>query len=154
MIKKRLNTQLAASGAEFIVLGKLLLNEIEAYKTYGNFEGYDIVAVNPINNKSCKIQIKSKNFKNDTSFYLNSEDKNSTDFYVFCQTNIYQYINKVATFREDFDPKFFIINSNIVKKFKKNDKKNSDYLLLSSIPEINSYKDNWGQIKKFLNYKL
>ena len=152
-MKKRLNTQLAASGAEFIVLGKLLLNEIEAYKTYVNFEGYDIVAVSPKNNKSCKIQIKSKNFKNSTSFYLNSDDKNATDFYIFCQTNIYEYINKVATFREDFEPKFFVINSNIVKKYKEKDNKNTDYLLLSSIPNIESYKDNWQQIKKFLNSK-
>ena len=65
MKKKRKDTKLASTGAEFIVMGRLLLNEIQTYKTYVNFEGYDLVSVNPQKNKSAKIQVKSKNFKND-----------------------------------------------------------------------------------------
>jgi hypothetical protein len=56
----RLNTQLESSGAEFLVLGCLLIEGISAYKTYQNFKGYDIVAVNPEKNKAAKIQVKSR----------------------------------------------------------------------------------------------
>lgn len=56
----RLNTQLESSGAEFLVLGNLLIEGISAYKTYQNFKGYDIVAVNPGKNSMAKIQVKSR----------------------------------------------------------------------------------------------
>ena len=101
MKKKRKDTKLVSTGAEFIVLGKLLLHEIQTYKTYVNFEGYDLVSVNPNKNKSAKIQVKSKNFVNDFSFYLNPVEKERPDFYVFCHTNVYHYVNNVAQLVED-----------------------------------------------------
>ena len=94
--KKRKDTKLVSTGAEFIVLGKLLLHEIQTYKTYVNFEGYDLVSVNPDKGKSAKIQVKSKNFVNDFSFYLNPVEKDQPNFYVFCHTSVYHYVNKVA----------------------------------------------------------
>ncbi len=56
----RKNTQLESSGAEFLVLGNLLIEGISAYKAYNNFKGYDIVAVNAEKNTSAKIQVKSR----------------------------------------------------------------------------------------------
>ena len=64
-------------------------------------EGYDLVSVNPNKNKSAKIQVKSKNFVNDFSFYLNPVEKERPDFYVFCHTNVYHYVNNVAKLVED-----------------------------------------------------
>ena len=87
MTNKRLDTKLFSNGAEFLVLSKLLLTNIQTYKAYVNFEGYDLVSVNPKKSLSAKIQVKSKNFKSDSTFYLNSDDKAKTDFYVFAQTN-------------------------------------------------------------------
>lgn len=49
----RLNTQLQATGAEFLVLGNLLIQGIQAYKAYTNNPGYDVIAVNPEQNISC-----------------------------------------------------------------------------------------------------
>lgn len=40
----RLDTRLEAEGAEFLVLGQLLLQRIASYKTYTNMPGYDLVA--------------------------------------------------------------------------------------------------------------
>ena len=37
------NTRLEATGAEFLVLGHLLVEGIEADKTYANMPGYDIL---------------------------------------------------------------------------------------------------------------
>ena len=150
---KKKDTKLVSTGAEFIVLGKLLLNEIQTYKTYVNFEGYDLVLVNPTINKSCKIQVKSKNFKNDSSFYLNSVEKNKPDFYVFCQTNTYKYVNKIAVLINDskLKPRFFVMDYDSVQRFKSTDKKGQDYIkIISSVPNFQSYEDNWKSIKDFL----
>ena len=150
---KKKDTKLVSTGAEFIVLGKLLLNEIQTYKTYVNFEGYDLVSVNPTINKSCKIQVKSKNLKNDSSFYLNSVEKNKPDFYVFCQTNTYKYVNKIAVLINDskLKPRFFVMDYDSVQRFKSTDKKGQDYIkIISSVPNFQSYEDNWKSIKDFL----
>jgi len=48
----RQDTKLEAEGAEFLVLGQLLLQRIPTYKTYTNMRGYDLVATNPETNKS------------------------------------------------------------------------------------------------------
>jgi len=42
----RQNTQLESAGAEFLVLGNLLIEGIPAFKSYTNMKGYDLVAVN------------------------------------------------------------------------------------------------------------
>lgn len=56
----RLDTRLEAEGAEFLVLGQLLLNKIAAYKTYTNMPGYDLVATHAEKNTSARIQVKSR----------------------------------------------------------------------------------------------
>ncbi|GHB13563.1 hypothetical protein [Modicisalibacter luteus] len=55
----RLKTHLKAEGAEFLVLGQLLLHRIPSYKTYTNMPGYDLVATHPENNTSARIQVKA-----------------------------------------------------------------------------------------------
>ena len=47
-IKKRTrkDTKLESERAEFLVLGRLLLEKITAFKTYTNFPGYDLIAPN------------------------------------------------------------------------------------------------------------
>lgn len=49
---KRQNTKLESEGAEFLVLANLLIGGIESYKTYINYPGYDLVAINPQSKKS------------------------------------------------------------------------------------------------------
>lgn len=39
----RLDTSLESSGAEFLVLGHLLVEGIQAFKAYTNFPGYDLI---------------------------------------------------------------------------------------------------------------
>ena len=41
----RLDTSLEATGAEFLVLGELLIEGIVAYKTYTRHLGFKIIAV-------------------------------------------------------------------------------------------------------------
>ena len=51
----RLNTRLESEGAEFLVLGNLLIEGILSYKAYHNFKSYDLVAVNPGTKKANKM---------------------------------------------------------------------------------------------------
>jgi len=56
----RLDIRLEAAGAEFLVLGRLLLEGVQSFKAYTNFPGYDIIAASPEHNASCQIQVKSR----------------------------------------------------------------------------------------------
>jgi len=62
MAKKRTrkDTKLESEGAEFLVLGRLLLEKITGFKAYTNFPGYDLIATNAEKNTSARIQVKSR----------------------------------------------------------------------------------------------
>jgi len=155
---KRLDTKLFSNGAEFLVMAKLLLTNIQTYKSYVNFEGYDLVCVNPIKNISAKIQIKSKNFLNDTSFYLNSDDKAKPDFYVFVQTNSIKKEKEKYILISDNkkEPMLYVLDLKTVETLRKQDKKGTYYLSISEtqFTERDLYLNNWNMIKKFLGMEL
>ena len=93
-------------------------------------------------------------FVNDFSFYLNPVEKERPDFYVFCHTNVYHYVNNVAQLVDDksYKARFFVMDYKNVQKYKSTDKKGSDYLKLkSSVPNYESFEENWKLIKDFLN---
>ena len=155
--RKRLDTKLFSNGAEFLVLGKLLLTNIQTYKTYVNFEGYDLVCVNPKENLTAKIQVKSKNFKNDSGFYLNSPDKEDPDFYIFAQTNSIKKIKEKYHLVSDDEkaPMLYVMNLETVKKYKKIDKTGTNWISLSvDVPNLDNYLNNWNQIKDFLKMEI
>jgi hypothetical protein len=56
----RRDTKLESEGAEFLVLGLLLVERIDAMKAYTRFPGYDLLAFNPARDKVCRIQVKSR----------------------------------------------------------------------------------------------
>ena len=68
---KKQDTKLESEGAEFLVLGLLLIEGIASYKAYINFPGYDLTAVNPETKRVARIQVKSRWATDyDTSFPL------------------------------------------------------------------------------------
>lgn len=148
-MNKRFNTKLFSEGAEFLVLSKLLLARIETYKVYENQEGYDLISINAKKNLSAKIQVKSKNFKNDSSFYLNKDSKIKSDFYVLAQTNSLTRDYKVIPDNES-SPNLFVLDLKTVNMYKRIDKKGTPYLLLNSLPDKDKYLDDWNKIREFL----
>ena len=132
---KKLDTTLFSSGAEFLVLSKLLSARIESYKAYEKQEGYDLLSVNVNKKLSATIQVKSKNFVNDSSFYLNKDDKTKSDFYVFAQTNSIKKVNGKNVLVPDDEalPKLYVMDLKTVEAHKKIDKRGTPYLLLSII---------------------
>jgi hypothetical protein len=57
---RRQDTKLEAEGAEFLVLGMLLIEGLQCFKAYTNFAGYDLVALDPGTGRSARIQVKSR----------------------------------------------------------------------------------------------
>src|SRR5690349_9922279 len=81
----RLDSKLEAQGAEFLVLGSLLIAGIVAHKTYTNTPGYDLIASSAARGTSCRIQVKSRWATDfDGGFLLKNLD---SDFVVFVALN-------------------------------------------------------------------
>ena len=81
---KRMDTKLESEGAEFLVLGNLLIQGIPTYKTYTNMPGYDLVATSPEKNSSVRIQVKSRYQTNWDGFIINNM---AADFVVLVTLN-------------------------------------------------------------------
>ena len=86
MAKKRTrrDTKLESEGAEFLVLGRLLLEKISAFKIYTNFPEYDLIATNAEKNISARIQVKSRYQTNWDGFIIKNFD---CEFVVFVALN-------------------------------------------------------------------
>ena len=81
----RRSTRLEAEGAEFLVLGNLLIHGIPAYKTYTNMPGYDVIAVNPGKSPAtARISVKSRWDTGATGFLIRNYD---CDFVVVAKLN-------------------------------------------------------------------
>ena len=62
------STRLESEGAEFLVLGHLLINGVATYKTYTNMPGYDLVATNPEHNTSARIKSRADGHEKPEAF--------------------------------------------------------------------------------------
>ena len=151
MKTKKQDTKLESEGAEFLVLGLLLIEGVSTYKAYINFPGYDLTAVNPDTKKVARIQVKSRWATDyDSSFPLKNLD---CDFVVHVALNRgYRFGKKNSTKDNGIQqPNFYIFPVNILKKHRSNDgwKKVS----IKKVNNLKLYKDNWTLIKKFLQRK-
>ena len=81
---KRLDTKLETEAAEFLVLGRLLLERIVAFKAYVNFPGYDLIAANADRARTARVQVKSRYRTDWDDFIINNYD---CDFVVFVALN-------------------------------------------------------------------
>jgi hypothetical protein len=138
----RQDTQLQAAGAEFLVLGHLLIEGIPAFKSYTNMKGYDLVVVNPENNRSARIQVKSRWKTKAEGFIINNFD---CDFVVIALLNRGSKDGKADT----RPPEFFILPVDVAKALPRT--KDWGKVSFSKFPELHSYRDSWSQIRSFLD---
>lgn len=143
---KRLDTKLESLGAEFLVLGSLLIEGISAYKSYQNFPGYDLVAVNPEKNISTKIQVKSRYRTDWDGFIINKFD---CDFVIFVALNRgYKKAKKTGdTGLKSVE--FFIFPISYVERIKDADNAWGKITKRRMI-NYSDYLGRWDLIKKFL----
>lgn len=144
--RTRKDTKLESEGAEFLVLGRLLLEKITAFKTYTNFPGYDLIATSADNNTSARIQVKSRYQTNWDGFIINNFD---CEFVVFVTLN-----RGYSKLRKNGDtgikePEFYILPISYVMEVRDPD---NDWgkIVKSRLIDLDKYQDQWGLIQGFL----
>jgi len=144
--KKRLNTKLESDAAEFLVLGRLLLERVPTYKAYVNYPGYDLTATNPEKNTSARIQVKSRYRTDWDGFIINNFE---CDFVVFVALNRGFAHTKKSGEKGIKEPEFYVLPVSYVKNMR--DSKNKwGKIVRNRLVGIDQYKDEWNQIKIFL----
>jgi hypothetical protein len=147
----RQNTRLESEGAEFLVLANLLVEGIDAYKSYRYMPSYDLVAVLPEKNSTARIQVKSRWASDATGYLIKNFD---CEFVVFAKLNRgfrYKYHLDPRRWSEGRkQPECYVFPSKIVKQHR--DKKSKwGRVVLKRIPNYQDYKERWDLIRTFLN---
>lgn len=143
---KRRDTRLEAEGAEFLVVGWLLVNGIEAHKTYSKMPGYDLIAVNAEGNKSSRIQVKSRFQTGVGHFIINNFD---SDFVVIALLNRGYAKPRKNGDAGIKDPEMYVVPTKVVQAAQ--DPTDSWHKVsFSKIPNFSSYLNNWEFIRMAL----
>ncbi len=147
----RQNTRLESEGAEFLVLGNLLVEGIDAYKSYRYMQGYDVVAVLPDKQSIAKIQVKSRWASDANGFLIRNYD---CDFVVFVALNRgFRYKNRLNRKKWNegrSQPECYVFPTQLVRRHR--DKKSKwGRVVPRHIPSYKDYKENWELIRAFLN---
>lgn len=144
MAMKRLDTTIESEGAEFLVLGQLLIAGIPSYKAYTRNTGYDLIAVNPPENTSARLEVKSR-WASDAHWNMGMKEEGATDFYVFVRLNRgNRYRQRTST---PSRPQFFVIPTAIADALPKT---GWGQARLKHLPDLESYEDRWDLIESFL----
>lgn len=146
---RKLDSKLESEGAEFLVLGHLLIEGIPAYKAYVRSPGYDLVATWPETNRSARIQVKSRWATDyDGGFLVKNFD---FDFLVFVELNRgYRYSKKSLTENGRCDPRFFVLTQEATRGAIYS-KSNWSKAFLKLIDGVETYQNAWGLIRNFLH---
>lgn len=145
---KRQDTKLEANGAEFLVLGQLLIRGMQAYKSYLNNKGYDLITVNPEKKTQAKIEVKSRYHTNMKSFPIKNFE---SDFVVFCSLNRGSKKIMATSILGIKEPEYYIFPTILCKNHAKG--RTWKKFHLSDVNNFEQYKNNWDLIFKFLNKK-
>lgn len=146
-MSKRKNTKLETEGAEFLVLGHLLLNRISAFKAYVNFPGYDLIAADAENNTSARIQVKSRYQTNWDGFIIKNFE---CDFVVLVTLNKGFPKPKKNGDTGIREPEFFVMPVSYVLEVRDPDNKWGK-ITKNRLRGIEEYKDKWNFISEFLS---
>jgi hypothetical protein len=136
----RRDTRLESQGAEFLVLGQLLIEGIPAYKAYVNMPGYDVLALNPSAVPGCtaRVSVKSRWRAKASGILI---DNFASDFVVIVM------LNKGTA--NALPVQYFVIPTDHLAKLKRSASPWGK-LAFSSIPNLGDYADGWERIKAFL----
>jgi hypothetical protein len=144
-----------SEGAEFLVLGELLIRGIHATKSYTGFTGWDVLAANPRTGKTARIQVKARLATDfDGGFPIKNVD---SDFVVLVALNRgyrYKFKNRKESGVKPVE--YFVIPIASVKKAIKQGR------TWGSMPKVHlqhldtnkeELQDNWKSIQKFLGVR-
>jgi len=144
----RQNTQLESEGAEFLVLGQLLIEGVPSYKAYTRNRGYDLVATNPEKNRSARIQVKSRWATDFDGGYI-IKNTDHCDFVVFVALNRgYRFRKKHLHETGKKDPIYYVFPVDLVRKTART---SWGKTFLKQVPNFQAYEHNWRLIMEFLS---
>ena len=139
---RRRDTRLESEGAEFLVLGELLIRGIPAYKTYRNMPGYDLVALDPDRDRSAHISVKSRWVTDATGFIIKNFN---CDFVVVAKLNRGTKKDRGKI----MPPEFFVLPIETLKNVPRS--KGWNRIRFGSVPYFKSYLGRWDLIRTFLS---
>lgn len=137
---KRLNTRMPAQGAEFLVLGHVLMHDIECYKAYTNFPGYDLMATNPYTGKVARISVKSRWSQNKRGRF--EVDNLGCDFVVHVALNRAKRKRGITYDDTPELPEYYIFPVQVIEQVITA----SDKVNISNIKNCSKYRDAWHLI--------
>jgi hypothetical protein len=149
MASPRQNTKSEAEGAEFLVLGTLLIEGITCFKAYVNFPGYDLVAVNPDKARVARIQVKSRWATNyDRSFLIKNCE---------CEFVVHVALNRGYRFGKSpkegdsgiREPVYYVFPVASVKAAQ-NVGERWGKVTITNMPDYETYRNNWRIIADYL----
>jgi len=137
----RQDTKLESVGAEFLVLGNLLIEGSPAYKTYTNMPGYDLIVTSPSQHRAARIQVKSRWRTKATAILIRNFD---CDFVVVAKLNRGEKGGKGSVLA----PEFYVIPVGVLGAAKRS--VGWGKIEFRNIPDFGSYKGRWDLIRDFL----
>jgi len=150
--RRRLDSRLEAEGAEFLVLAYLLIEGIQAIKAYTRFPGYDLIAADPDNGTSCRIQVKSRWATDyDRGFPLANLD---CDFVVLVALNRgFRYYRRKNADSMDGrrPPELYVFPIDVLRPLVQQSGGWSK-VSLRKVPQADGYLDRWDLIKEQLRH--
>jgi hypothetical protein len=148
--RRRLDSSLESEGAEFLVLGLLLVEGIQASKAYTKQPGYDLIAFAPERNRSARVQVKSRWATDyDGSFLIKNFD---CDFVAHVALNRgYRGYRRKATAEDDGrrPPAIYVFPVGIVREAQ-GSSASWGKVFIRSIADAERYIENWQLIRDFL----
>lgn len=145
-------TNLHAEGAEFLVLGQLLIRGIHATKAYTRYPGWDVLATNPETGQTCRIQVKARLA---TDYGGGFPIKNfDAEFVVHVALNRgYRYSRAKRTEKDPTDtgeqpPDFYVLPMAVVRTACESSGTwgESSKVMRKAVPEWDSYREAWNLI--------
>ena len=134
-------------------MGSLLVEGIDAYKSYRYMQGYDLVAVSPEKNTTALIQVKSRWASDAIGFLVKNYD---CDFIVFTQLNrgfrYKNYKDRKKWSEGRSQPESYVFPAKLVKRYRNRNSKWGQ-VTLKNIPNYQHYKERWDLIRKFLKVR-
>ncbi len=138
-------TVLESAGAEFLVLGELLIREIETYKTYDRQQGHDLVCRSAKTGKTARIQIKSRRSIKANQFHFKNFD---SDFVVLVRLNRKDPQSEIP----EGKPAFYVVPTRDVQNLATEDTIRGHKLNMKpkDLGQFSTHENSWSLIEDFL----
>jgi len=148
-------TNLHSEGAEFLVLGHLLIRGIHATKAYTRFPGWDVLANHPTSGRTCRIQVKARLASDfDGGFPIKNLNAEFVVLAALNRGNRYRSARVGDPTGGERDPSFWVLPMPVVAEAAASAPKwgDSAKVHLRRLDDAAQYAGAWHLIQKYLEH--